>query len=156
MDAYSITLAAHNIIRWIVVLAGLAAVIQGILALATGGSFDKRHKLSNLGFLISMDTNLLLGLLLYAVLSPTMTIVFSDFGAAMKDSVLRFWAVEHITGMLVGIVLMHVSYVFVKRAKTDRGKHIWTAAGMGISLLIVLASIPWPFRAASAPLFPGL
>ena len=56
----------------------------------------------------------------------------------------------------LGIVLMHVAYVFVKRGKTDKAKHVWTAVGMGLSLLIVLASIPWPFRAAGRALFPGL
>ena len=30
---------------------------------------------------------------------------FEDVGAAMRDSGLRFWAVEHTVGMLVALVL---------------------------------------------------
>ena len=155
--AYTTVLVIHSILRWVVLLAGTAAVAQAIVALASGGAFEKRHKLTNLAYLISLDTQLLIGLILYLGLSPFGVGLFSGgMGAVMKDSVLRFWAVEHVTGMVVGIVLMYVAYVFVKRGKTDKAKHVWTAVGMGLSLLIVLASIPWPFRAAGRALFPGL
>lgn len=157
MTLYSVSLAIHSVLRWVVLLAGFAAVVQAAVALATAGSFDKRHKLTNLATMISVDTQLLLGLLLYGVLSPTVTqVVFADFGAAMKDSVLRFWAVEHLTGMLLATVLVHVAYFVAKRAKVDRTKHVWTLVGMGVSMLAIVASIPWPFRAASRALFPGL
>lgn len=156
MSLYAITLGIHSVLRWAVLLGGLAAIVQAGLSLATAGSFDKRHKLTNLAFMIFVDVQLLLGLVLYVGLSPSTQIAFADFGAAMKDGVLRFWAVEHITGMLVGTVAVHIGYFFAKRGKVARSKHIWTLVGMGIGLLAILASIPWPFREASRALIPGL
>jgi hypothetical protein len=44
-----------------------------------------------------------------------------DSAGAMKDSVLRFYAVEHLAGMLLAVVVAQVGYSISKRAPTDRG-----------------------------------
>jgi len=156
VSLYAITLAVHSVLRWVVLLAGLAAIVQAIVSLAGGGAFEKRHRLTNLAFMISLDTQLLLGLILYFGLTGWVGMFSQGMGAVMKNGVARFWAVEHLVGMLVAIIVMHVAYVFAKRGKSDRARLLWTAIGFGVSLLAVLASIPWPFREAGRALFPGL
>ncbi|MEY2637389.1 MAG: hypothetical protein RLZZ197_1867 [Bacteroidota bacterium] len=47
--------------------------------------------------MISLHTQLLIGLVLYLALSPVTTAAFADFGAAMKDSATRLILVEHVT-----------------------------------------------------------
>jgi hypothetical protein len=143
---YGLLLVVHSLLRWLVVGAGVAAVAQAGASLATGGSFEKRHRLTNLVFVIAMDVQLLIGIALYAVFSPITTGAFSDFGAAMKNADVRYWAVEHITGMVIAVIAMHVSAALGRRASSDRGKHIWFAVGFGIALLAVLGSIPWVSR----------
>jgi hypothetical protein len=143
---YDVLLTLHSVLRWLVLVAGAAAVVQAVVGLAGRGDFEKRHKLSNLAFLVTMDTQLLLGFALYLGVSPLMTEIFQDFGAAMKDGDLRFWAVEHLTGMLVAVVLVHVGYFVAKRARKPARKHLWAALGMGLGLLAVLGSIPWASR----------
>ena len=68
---------------------------------------------------IGLDIQLLLGLLLYFVVSPLMASIRADFGAAMSDSNLRFFAVEHISLMMLAVVLGHVAVVMARRADTS-------------------------------------
>ena len=65
--------------------------------------------------MIALDVQMLLGLLLYGVLSPYTAAAMKDFGAAMRDPVLRFWAVEHLTMMLSAVVLVHVGRVLARK-----------------------------------------
>lgn len=152
---YVSVLAIHSILRWAVILLGLAALAQAGISLAGGKPFEKRHRFTNLGFIVALHLQVVLGLVLYLGLSPTMTVIFSDFGAAMKTGALRFWAVEHIAGMVLGAVVATVGNAIAKRASTDKRRHLGTLIGLGIGLLIILASIPWPGMAAGRPLLPG-
>jgi hypothetical protein len=60
---------------------------------------------------------------------------------AMKDSLLRYFAVEHFTGMLIAIVLIHLGRTKSKKATSDPDKHkrlfTYTAIATGIILAIL-------------------
>ena len=56
--------------------------------------------------MITLDMQMLLGLILYLVLSPFTAEALRDFGAAMKSPGLRFFAVEHLTLMLGAATLV--------------------------------------------------
>ncbi len=71
-------------------------------------------------------------------------------GAAMKDTAARFWVVEHIFGMVVGIALITIGRVAAKKAADDKAKFKKIAVYFTLGLLIILATIPWPFREAVA------
>jgi uncharacterized membrane protein YphA (DoxX/SURF4 family) len=60
---------------------------------------------------------------------------------------MRFFAMEHALMMIIAWLLVHVGRSMVKRADTDAQKHKRTLVFFGIALLIILAMIPWPFRA---------
>ena len=90
-----------------------------------------------------MDIQLLLGLLLYFVFSPITKTAFQDFGAAMADSELRYFAVEHLLMMVIAVVLVHIGRALSRRADTDNSKYKRAAIFFTLSLLVVLAAIPW-------------
>jgi len=88
-------------------------------------------------------------LVLYLWLSPKV----SFEGNVMGDSMTRFYTVEHLVGMLIGIALVTVGYSRAKRqAELNKG---WKSIGTFylIGLLVILASIPWPFRNLGAGWF---
>jgi L-asparagine transporter-like permease len=64
----------------------------------------------------------------------------------MSDPVVRFWAVEHMSGMLIGIILITIGRARGKRKDTDLAKHKTFAIFYIIGLIIILAMIPWPGR----------
>ena len=71
-------------------------------------------------------------------------------GAVMKDPGTRFFAVEHIAGMLIAIILIHIGKAQGRKAIGDRAKHRRTMIFYLLALLIILVSIPWPFRSIGA------
>jgi hypothetical protein len=68
----------------------------------------------------------------------------------MKDSVARFYAVEHMTGMLIAIILITIGRGVSKKDIPDGVKHKRTFWFFLVALVIILASVPWPFRAGIA------
>jgi predicted membrane channel-forming protein YqfA (hemolysin III family) len=90
-----------------------------------------------------MDLQLLTGLVLYFFLSPITKLAMSDFGAAMKNSDLRFYAVEHFAMMLIAVVLVHIGRAKSKKAKTDQGKFKIASIFFLIASIIMVVSIPW-------------
>jgi len=73
-----------------------------------------------LAFMASLDLQMLLGLLLYLVLSPTTAAIFPGLRGAMKDPVARFWAVEHVGTMMLAVCSAHVGRVLGRKASRPR------------------------------------
>lgn len=148
------TIAVHSLFRWVVLLTGLAAAGRGIAGW-NGRAWTAGDNRAGVWFISALDIQFLLGLLLYVVLSPTVNVAFKNIGAAMKDPGLRFFLVEHATGMIIAIALAHIGRIRTKKATTDVARHRAAAVFYTIALLIILASIPWPGMPAGRPLFPS-
>jgi membrane protein DedA with SNARE-associated domain len=71
----------------------------------------------------------------------------------MKDTVLRFYLVEHIALMLVAIILITVGYVKAKKKSDPVKKNRTILIYYAIGLILILVSIPWPFRGLGAGWF---
>lgn len=140
---YSGTLLVHSWLRWAVVITGVLVVLRAIAGASGRRLWTPADDRAALWFTIALDLQLLVGLLLYFVLSPFTTDAMKDFGAAMRTPALRFWAVEHVFGMLIGIALAHVGRVRIRKAEMSR-RHLVAAIFFSIALLAILASIPWP------------
>lgn len=140
---YNFFLILHNIFRWLVLIFGLLAVIFALLGWFGKRPWTRIDDRLGLGFSISMDIQVLLGVLLYFIFSPITRSAFQDFGAAMADSDARFFAVEHIVLMLIAVALIHIGRSRSRKAGTDNGKHKQAAIFYTISLLLILAAIPW-------------
>ena len=145
---YEAFLMLHSFVRWLVVFSALGAVGMSVAGLSQGRAFSVTQKKVNTVFLAVLHTNVIIGALLYFGLSPVTEAIFANFGAAMKDSQLRFWAVEHIFGMSLAATFATIGVIKVKRAKTDPDKHKRGAIFFGLSTVCLLASIPWPFMPA--------
>jgi len=150
---YNITLFLHSWNRWLIIVAGvivIAAAIKGLTAKSDYSPFQKRWSLI---FLSSLHLQLLVGILMYFFISPVTALALSDFGAAMKDSVLRFWAVEHTLVNIIAIALAQTGSILVKRISNSAGKHKRTLIWSGIALILILAMIPMGMMGVERPLF---
>ena len=103
--------------------------------------------------MIMLDAQMLLGLLLYGLLSPYTAAAMNDFGAAMRDPVLRFWAVEHLTLMLSAVILAHLGRVLARKTDEVDKKRKRFLICFGLALLLMLLGMPWPGMASGRPLF---
>ena len=154
MSSYLIFKDAHSLLRWLVILAALWALLRVWSGFAFKSEWTDKDRKTGLIFTSTLNLQLLLGLVLYFT-SPFMATIRADFGAAMKDGTLRFFAVEHVTFMLLAVIIAQVGYSISKRAATDRGKFRRAAGAYTIAFILILAGIPWPFLKYGRPLFPS-
>ena len=144
---YTALLVTHSWLRWAVLVFGLIALIAAVKKHARK---DLEPDRSSLGFLISADLQLLVGLGLYFV-SPYFAMLTSEPKSAMGDASIRYFAVEHALGMIVAIVLVHVGRILGKRSASPN-RHRTAAVLFALALVIMAAAIPWPFLAEARPL----
>jgi hypothetical protein len=145
-------LVLHSLNRWLVVILGLAALIRALNGWLGRKDWTPQDNRIGLFFTSVMDLQLLLGLVLYVFLSPFTQSAFGDFGGAMRDRILRFWSVEHITAMLLAVALVHVGRVLSRRAPAGLAKHRRAAIFFGLAMLVIFLAIPWPFLSYGRPL----
>ena len=84
---------------------------------------------------------LLVGLIQYISTSPYTQAAFADFGAAMKNPLLRYFAVEHIFAMVLAIALIQVGRTLSKRKSADEQKHKTVAIYTSIAALLIIGSL---------------
>ena len=139
----------HGYNRWLVLLAAAFALFASYRSWLGGRAYGRGEALASRSFLGLLDLQVLLGLVLYA-LSPIVRTGLADLGAAMGVRELRFFSVEHITGMLVALAFAHVGAARVRRASTDGARLRQAAIWQTLAVVSILVSVPW-WR----PLLPG-
>lgn len=140
---YNGLLHAHSGLRWIVLAGLIFAIFNAYKGKKSGLEFtDKDRKIGLIAF-ISAHLQLILGPTLYFMSGKV------HFGSTtMSDNVLRFFTIEHSFGMLVAITLITIGYIKSKKATESDKKFSLQFNFYLIALIMILASIPWPFRAA--------
>lgn len=144
----------HSWTRWLVLLLALIAIFKALSGWIGRKPFDKQDNILGASFVGSMHLQLLLGLILYFVLSPMglNAINSMGMGAVMKNAEARYWAVEHFSVMILAVILAQVGRSLSKKATTDLQKHKKSAIFYSVALVLVLSRIPWD----SLRLFRGL
>lgn len=147
---YPIVLAAHNIIRWIVLILGVIVVVRALI-----GWFGKREwtdtdRKLGVYFTSAIDVQLLLGLLLFLFLSPITQEMFRNFSQAMSNPGMRFFGLEHTVSMVLAVVFAHLGSLFSKRASESAAKFRTASIWYGLALIVILLGMPW-----MRPLLPG-
>jgi len=141
MSFYPVFVHIHSSLRWLVLLFILAAIVNAGFKLSRRSSSDCKDCAFNRLTLMSVHLQFILGLLLY-FLSPK--VVFA--AASMTNKLLRFFLVEHISLMILAVILITIGYVKSDRAVDELKKYKLVLIYYSIALLLILISIPWPFR----------
>ncbi len=135
-------LIAHSVFRWLVLL--IAFFVTGTMAwrYAKSASWTNADRRATVIFTSALDTQFLLGLILYGV-SPITRAAMGHMADAMKSPSDRFFVVEHPVIMLLSIGLAHAGSVMARKAPTDRQKFMRAAGFFALSLALMLWGIPW-------------
>ncbi len=148
---YPIILALHNIVRWIIVVTAILALVRAYRGWLKKADWNDADRRAGVFFTSAMDTQLLLGLLLYLFFSPITRAALSDIGAAMSDPGARFFAFEHLFYMFLAVVFAHLGSAFSKKAAQPADRHRRAAIWYTLAVLAILLGMPW-----MRPLLPGL
>jgi hypothetical protein len=140
---YNILVKAHSGLRWVVLLLLIAAIVTAFRKWQNRDDYLAADNRLYLFAFISTHVQLLLGLILYFI-SPKVN------WELIADKLYRFYTVEHLVGMLIAIALITVGRVRSRKAGGAVQKHRLVFTFYVLGLLVMLASIPWPFRVAGA------
>ena len=136
----SILTHAHSGLRWVALILLILAIINAF----TSKTYEKKHKMINLFAMVVLHTQLLIGLVQYFGTSSKVQFI----EGWMKNPLLRFYGMEHLAGMLIAIIVVTIGHSKSKKGSTPEEKYkpikLWYVVG----LILIVASIPWPFRAA--------
>jgi hypothetical protein len=103
-------------------------------------------------FMLAVDLQVLFGLVLYFGLSPFTTRAMEDFGAAMANPAMRFWAIDHAAVMFAAVVLVRMGRVLAMNAKSPSAARNRRLTCFALATVLMLMAIPWPGLANGRPL----
>jgi len=141
-------LAAHNTLRWAVVIFVAINLYQSFSGWFGDRRWEAMDKQNSRLFVIFMDLQILVGFLLYFVYTPWGGYLGSMSRTTMRDPVQRFWVIEHFFSMVLAAILIHVAVFLSKKPASGGVTHKRNALLFLAASILILASIPWPFRAA--------
>ena len=132
----------HSFLPYLLLTVLLFAFVKSVIAYRGNHPHTEGHRKNGLILLILAHTQFLIGGILYFV-SPMSTSGLNDLGAAMKDSTLRLYTLEHPLMMILAIVLITMAYSKSKKDISNQLKHKVKSIYYGVALLLILSRIPW-------------
>ncbi|HYC84139.1 MAG TPA: hypothetical protein VEB86_02910 [Chryseosolibacter sp.] len=137
---YQGLLITHSYLRYIILLMLVIVIIVSLVGLANKVPFSKRHDKAGLFLFICAHTQLLVGLILYVVsMSAGYRVQFND--QTMKSPALRYFAVEHLTMMLVAIALITIARISAKKTPVDQKKHMRMFVYNLLALVLIIVTV---------------
>lgn len=134
--------------RWVIIILLIIAIAKSLSGMLGKKSFGAGDKKTGLFLMISSHITLLIGFYQWFA-SPIWgfhDIQALGMKAVMQDPIHRFWAIEHLTGMLLAIILITLGKGSAKKNITDEAKHKRSFWLYFIAFIIIMASVPWPWR----------
>lgn len=135
---YNIIKGLHSGFRYIIFILLVLAIVQALIGMFGKKPYTEANRKINLFAMISMHTQLLIGIVL-AFLSPL--VQFGNMGAAMKDTIIRYWTVEHWVMMVFAVILITIGHSKSKKALDAINKHRAVAMFYGLALIVILVAI---------------
>jgi cytochrome c biogenesis factor len=131
----------HSGLRWIILILLVAAIGQAFSSMNSDKPFNRKLAMFAM---IACHTQLLIGLIQYFAGN-----YYAGLPAEITDSsvisVHRFFRMEHIAMMILAIALITVGHSKSKKGASPKASYKSIAVFYTIGLLLILASIPWPF-----------
>ena len=133
----SILIESHSGLRWILLL----MIIYVLVKNHNTPSDNPKKKIDiPLYTLILFGLQIIIGLGLYFMSNSV-----SFEAGFMKNAQLRFFSMEHVVGMTIAFLVMLRGYFKIRKTAVFSWNKV-IRLYYGIALLIILLSIPWPFR----------
>jgi len=130
---YEILKSAHSGWRYIVFVLLLIAVIKALTGWLGNKTYTEGDRKLNIFTLISAHIQLLIGLVLY--------FLGNWYKADSSNAVGRYWKMEHISMMILAIILITIGNSKSKKITEAVAKHRTISVFFGLALIIVIVTI---------------
>lgn len=134
----------HNLLRYAIVILLIVTVLKSFIGWFGKKEYSAGDNKLSLFLFISAHLQLVIGLVLYFI-SPVVEIARAQpMAEMMKNAVWRFWAVEHLLSMIIGIAIITLGRIMAKKATNDGAKFRRQAIYFTLAMVIIFSAIPWP------------
>lgn len=133
-------LVFHSLLRWLVLISLLYAVYKAYRGYTTNRTFTARDNAARHWTATIAQTQMLPGIFLYTQ-SALIKYFRRNFSEAIHQQQITFFALIHISLMVIATVILTVGSGMAKRKETDKEKF----KTMLIALIIIFIAVPWPF-----------
>lgn len=141
---YQLLLILHSLVRWLVLISLLVAIVRAYSGWLGNKPFSKMDNTVRMVAVTTAHIQLVIGISLYFI-SPVVRYFLNYFKEAVHQREIRFFGMEHITMMVIAIIILTIGSVKTKRKTIDQQKFKTMAIWFTIALLIIFLSIPWHF-----------
>lgn len=141
---YPTILALHSVIRWLILIFLAVTIYKSYRGFKRNLAFAPLDNQLRVATVIVAHAQLILGVFLYFS-SPIVSYFLNNFGEAVHQREIRFFGMEHVTVMILAVILITIGSVKTKQKITDFEKHKTLFKWYGWALIAILTSIPWAF-----------
>jgi len=142
----------HSWLRWITLLLACAATVNASRPAAASPT-PLRGRWWDTFFMLAVDIQVVVGLVLYFGLSPFTTRAMENLGAAMQSPPMRYWAFEHVGAMFAAVVLVRMDRVMALNASTPAAARRRRLICFAIATVLMIAATPSAGLANGRPFF---
>ena len=118
----------HSLVRWLVVVAAVAAIIRYVIDLVGKSPDAELGRKLMMAYTILLDVNVLLGIIL---------LVGRAIGVGQ---ILPIW-IEHAVTNLIAVTIAHVFAARSKKMAEPKRAAAWRLAGVVISILLIVMGV---------------
>jgi hypothetical protein len=147
-------LSVHNLLRWAIIIAMTIVIFRAFRGLFSKIDWTPMDQRIQLILTILLDSQALLGIMIYVFTSSLTRTIFTDFQSVMSNPALRYFGVEHVTLMILGVIFAHIGSIRSKRGESSAKKFRQSVIWFTLSLILLLGGIPWPFLTYGRPWLP--
>ena len=148
MNFYTFMLHFHSGIRWILVIMLIGTLLNSLIKWRGKLPYNKRDNSLQSFTVTLLHLQFLAGIILYAM-SPKVS-----FGPhMMENTIQRFYTVEHVTIMVIAIIIVTIGHIRSKKIEESTRKFKSVFIYFLIGFLLIMSAIPWPFRHLGAGWF---
>jgi len=138
-------LKLHSFLRWALLLFMVVSIVKAAMSLSGKNPYTPNDRKRTLFTMIAAHLQLVIGVILYV--SNGWSQQFSNMAVAMKNTYVRYWTLEHLSIMIIAILFITIGNIRSKKMDTDASKYKQILIWFGLALLVIIAAMPWPFRA---------
>lgn len=137
---YDIVVRLHYIVSSIFIILALVTTTWAIVGWVKDRPCPRSFLSLSWLFIHFLYLQLFSGIALYFFLKPEYNAGILTMEEAVKQSNLRFWAIEHVSLMFFALILSQVGRMLIKQISSDRRKYRAAVFYYGISFGVVLIS----------------
>ena len=146
---YAIALHLHSLFRWVVLALAAAALGRAVQGAVARAPWRRLDDLVVRAFLVTLDVQLLVGVLLWVFWSPFGAAFREHPALALHDREARFWGMEHQVSMILAYLVARGGSALAKRRPNP---HVAVLVTVLVWAALVATAFPWPGGPHARPL----